>query len=221
MKDFQEKLIYYFPELLQALEQTISMVGLAMIFTLFFGLLLGFLLYLFNREKRLFGYQLLNGLINIVRSFPFLLLVIAIIPFTRWLLGSAFGTTAAAVPLSIVGVALYGRLVEQVLWDVPESVWELAATYGVTRWQLIWHFLLVEARSGLVLAYTSVVIGLISYSTVMGIVGGGGIGDFAIRYGYQRYETGIMYTTIVIMIIFVMLIQFLGNDIAKKIDKRK
>lgn len=224
MTHYLARLHYYGPEITTAITQTGTMLTIAMMATLLIGLPLGVLLYLaqlpgaYQNKKRV---AIINSYINIVRSFPFLLFVIALIPLTRLILGSAFGTYPASFPLSLVAIALYSRLVEQVLLDVPLTVYELAESLGSSTWQFIRHFLLVEARSGLVLSFTSVMISMVSYSTVMGMIGGGGIGDFAIRYGYQRYEYDIMYTTIVIMILFVMLCQYLGTTFAKKIDKRK
>src|SRR5699024_9459850 len=143
-----------------------------------------------------------------------------LIPFTRFIVGSAIGTAAATVPLSIISIAYYARLVEQSLLDVPKGIIEAAVAMGATRLQIIFKFLYREARSGLVFGLTTATISFISYSTIMGIVGGGGVGDFAIRYGYQRFETGLMNVTIIIMIIFVLLIQFTGTKIAKLLDKR-
>jgi len=147
--------------------------------------------------------------------------VIALIPVTRSVLGKAFGPIPSSVPLSIVAIAVFARLVEQVLLDVPEEVSYLAKSLGVSQWQYVWSFLLVEARSGLILSLTTTAVSMVSYSTVMGIVGGGGIGDFAIRYGYQRYEYGVMYFAIIIMILLVFILQGIGNQAARKLDKRK
>ncbi|EAG2341168.1 ABC transporter permease subunit, partial [Listeria monocytogenes] len=124
-------------------------------------------------------------------------------------------------PLSIVAMSIFARLTEQVLLDVPEEVSYLAKSLGVSQWQYVWSFLLVEARSGLILSLTTTAVSMVSYSTVMGIVGGGGIGDFAIRYGYQRYEYGVMYFAIIIMIFLVFILQGIGNQAARKLDKRK
>src|SRR5699024_7978536 len=107
-------------------------------------------------------------------------------------------------------ITIFARLVEQVLLDVSDETYALANSLGTTRFQYIWHFLLVEARSGLVLAYTTTTVSMVSYSTVMGVIGGGGIGDFAVRVGYQRYEYGVMYVAIVIMIVLVFILQMLG-----------
>jgi len=149
-----------------------------------------------------------------------LLLVVFLIPFTRLVVGTAIGTEAASVPLSIIAIAYYSRLVEQSLLDVPRGVVESAQSMGASRWQIIFKFLYVEARSGLVLGLTTSTISFISYSTVVGIVGGGGIGDFAIRYGYQRFETDVMVYMIILMIILVQAVQFVGSTIARVLDKR-
>src|SRR5690606_198915 len=121
--------------------------------------------------------------------FPFLLFVVFLIPFTRWIVGTAIGTAAATVPMSIMAIAYYSRLVEQSLIDVPKGVIEAAISMGASNPEIVFKFLLVEARSGLVLGLTTSTISFISYSTIVGVVGGGGIGDFAIRYGYQQFET--------------------------------
>ncbi|MGX7131272.1 MULTISPECIES: methionine ABC transporter permease [Enterococcus] len=222
--NYWERLNEFRPEMFQAIGDTLIMMGIAMAASLLVGLPIGTYIFL-SRKKGVAPnkgvYWVLNLYVDIVRSFPFLLFVVALIPLTRLVMGTAFGTYAAAFPLSFVGAAIYARLVEQVLLDVPAEILELAASLGATRRQLLLEFLFVEARSGLVLSFTSASISLVSYSTVMGIVGGGGIGDFAIRYGYQNYEYDIMYTTIVIMILFVFGIQLLGTTIARRIDKRK
>lgn len=224
MAKYLQDLAYYWPEMLLALKETALMLTISLAAGLLLGLPLGTALFL-RSKGNIYGNKklamLYNSYINITRSFPFLLFVIALAPLTRLLLGSAFGTYAAAFPLSLVAIALYARLVEQVLLDVPSEIIELAQSLGSSKFQLIVNFLYVEARAGLVLSLTSVLISLVSYSTIMGVIGGGGIGDFAIRYGYQRYETKIMYTTIFLMIVFVMSVQFLGSYVARKIDHRK
>lgn len=221
---YLERLTYYQPEITKALWETGYMLTISTLAAILLGLPLGTYLFLTGKQgvsaNRLLS-MIFNSYVNIVRSFPFLLFVIALIPLTRFLLGSSFGTYAATLPLSLVAIAIYARLVEQVLLDVPSEAIELAHSLGATNKQLIFDFLYVEARSGLILSLTSLMISMVSYSTVMGVIGGGGIGDFAIRYGYQRYEYDVMYTTIIIMITIVMLIQLLGSKLAKKIDKRK
>lgn len=219
-----KQVIYYLPDMLKALRETGIMLGISLLLGLIFGLVVGISLFLFRpegRNKNKLLMLILNSYVNIIRSFPFLLLVVAIIPVTRYIFGTAFGPVAASFPLSLVAIAIFGRLVEQVLLDLPKEIEELANSLGVTNFQYVYYFLLKEARSGLVLSFTSITISLMSYSTIMGVVGGGGIGDFAIRFGYQRYEYEVMYTTIVLMIVIVGSIQLLGTFISKKLDKRE
>ena len=200
------------------------MMSISMVICLLLGLPLGLSLFLTNPKMKghhPWLYWLLNFLVTVVRSFPYLLFVIALIPVTRSVLGKAFGPVPSSVPLSIVAIAIFARLVEQVLLDVPKEIGALANSLGTSRLQYVWYFLLVEARSGLVLAYTTTTVSMVSYSTVMGVIGGGGIGDFAVRVGYQRYEYGMMYVAIVIMIALVFILQIFGHFIAQTLDKRK
>lgn len=213
----------YKEEIIKAISETFLMVGASVIAAVLIGLPLGTILYVCRKgqiaENRIL-YGVVNLLVNITRSFPFLLLVVFLIPFTRLIVGTAMGTTAAIVPLSIIAIAHYSRLVEQSLLDIPKGVIEAAVSMGASLKQIIFKFLYVEARSGLVFGLTTSIISFISYSTIMGLVGGGGIGDFAIRYGYQQYKTDLMHYVIIIMVIFVQLIQFIGTTVARKIDKR-
>lgn len=216
-------LVQYQAEIIQAILETFMMVGASILSAVIVGLPLGTLLFLCRKDHLLenkFLSMLLNLFVNIIRSFPFLLLVVFLIPFTRWLVGTAIGTTAAIVPLAIIAIAHYSRLVEQSLLEVPKGVIDAAISMGASVKEVIFKFLFVEARSGLVLGLTTSTISFISYSTIMGVVGGGGIGDFAIRYGYQQFKTDLMMYMIIIMIILVQGIQILGTTVARKIDKR-
>lgn len=207
----------------ESIGETFVMVGISVGAALLLGLPLGTLLF-FCRKGQLYENKtlslILNSIVNVIRSFPFLLLVVALIPVTRFLVGTAIGTMAATVPLSIVAIAYYSRLVEQSLLEVPKGVIEAALSMGASKLGLIFKFLYVEARSGLVLGLTTSTISFISFSTVMGVVGGGGVGDFAIRYGYQRFETEVMIYAICVMIILVQLVQFTGSTISRLLDKR-
>jgi D-methionine transport system permease protein len=218
-----DKIIEYQSEIWLSIGQTFVMVGISILAAVLVGLPLGTYLYLSKQgnlyENKLL-FSILDTFVNIVRSFPFLLLVVFLIPFTRFVIGTALGTMAATVPLSIISIAYYARLVEQSLLDVPKGIIEAAISMGASKAQVIFKFLYREARSGLIFGLTTATISFISYSTVMGIVGGGGIGDFAIKYGYQRYETELMIFIIVIMIIFVQAIQIIGTKTSKKLDKR-
>lgn len=218
-----EILVRYQSEIWQSIAETFMMVGVSILAAILVGLPLGTWLYLSRKGQLLENqivFSVLNLVVNIVRSFPFLLLVVFLIPFTRLIIGTAIGTAAATVPLSIIAIAHYARLVEQSLIDVPRGVIEVALSMGASVKDIIFKFLYVEARSGLVLGLTTSIISFISYSTIMGVVGGGGIGDFAIRYGYQQFQTELMLYMILIMLVFVQLIQFTGTTVARIIDKR-
>ncbi|WP_339252740.1 methionine ABC transporter permease [Sporosarcina sp. FSL W8-0480] len=218
-----EVLIQYEAEIWQSIGETFIMVGVSIVAAVLVGLPVGTLLYLCRKgqlyENR-FIFSILNLLVNVIRSFPFLLLVVFLLPFTRMVIGTAIGTAAATVPLSIIAIAHYSRLVEQSLLDVPKGVMEAAVSMGASAREIIFKFLYVEARSGLVLGLTTSIISFISYSTIMGVVGGGGIGDFAIRYGYQQFKDDLMMYMIIIMVILVQFIQFTGTTVSRMIDKR-
>lgn len=216
-------LIQYQEEIWRSIGETFIMVGVSILAAIVVGLPLGTWLYLSRKGQLLENravFASLNLIVNIVRSFPFLLLVVFLIPFTRLLIGTAIGTAAATVPLAIIAIAHYSRLVEQSLLDVPRGVIEAAVSMGASLKDIIFKFLYVEARSGLVLGLTTSIISFISYSTIMGVVGGGGIGDFAIRYGYQQFQTELMFYMILIMLMFVQTIQVTGATVARILDKR-
>lgn len=218
-----EVLIQYEAEIWRAISETFLMVGVSILAAVVIGLPIGTYLFLCGKGKLLENravYNVLNLLVNTIRSFPFLLLVVFLIPFTRLIVGTAIGTVAATVPLSVIAIAHYARLVEQSLLDVPKGVIEAAVSMGASVRRIIFSFLYVEARSGLVIGLTTSIVSFISYSTIMGVVGGGGIGDFAIRYGYQQFKTELMLYMILIMIILVHLIQMLGMTVARWLDKR-
>lgn len=210
-------------KMLVAINQTCQMIAISSIVSVIGGLPLGCLIYWYRSKGQ--GQSVialvLNSLVNIIRSIPFLILVILLIPLTRSIVGTAFGTGAAAVPLSIIGIALYSRFVEQSLLEINQNIIESVLAMGGNGYQILRHVVLVEARSSLVLGLTSVIISLFSYSTVMGIVGGGGIGDFAIIYGYQSNRVDLIIMAVIILIVMIQLIQFTGSFIADRLDKRK
>jgi len=216
-------LVEYQSEILVSIGETSIMVGFSILAALLLGLPVGTFLFL-CRKGQLLENQLifssLNLIVNIIRSFPFLLLVIFMIPITRFIIGTAIGTVAATLPMVVIAIAHYSRLVEQSLLDVPKGVIDAAVAMGASVKDIIFKFLYVEARSALVLSMTTSTISFISYSTIMGVVGGGGIGDFAIRYGYLQFRNDLMIYIIIIMVIIVQLIQYVGITIARKIDKR-
>jgi D-methionine transport system permease protein len=211
------------PEIWVALGQTMTMLGIGLTAAILIGGPLGILLFLVSEGQSLENRPLstiLGWLVNTVRSFPFIILLVALTPFTRIIAGTSIGPLAASVPLSFAAIPYLARLVEQNLREVPRGVIEAAHAMGASEMQIIFRVLLVEARSGLVLALTVLSISFLSYSAVAGVVGGGGIGDLAIRYGYYRFETDIMVVTVAILIVLVQTIQFAGTRIAKRLDKR-
>lgn len=224
IEEYVSRVVEFWPALFESLWETGIMMGFAMTAAILLGLPLGTLLYLTAKGKpmeNIYIYQLSNIFVNIVRSFPFLLLVVAMQPFIRTIYGRATGDpVAASFPMMLIAIALYARFVQQSLLDVPRGVTETAQSMGASIPQLVWKFLFVESRSSLIIGFTTAFVSFISYSTIMGVVGGGGIGDFAIRYGYQRYETDIMYTAIIVIIIIVQIMQWMGLKLAKKMDKR-
>lgn len=211
------------PEIWVALGQTMTMLSIGLTAAILIGGPLGILLFLVSEGQSLENRPLstiLGWLVNTVRSFPFIILLVALTPFTRIIAGTSIGPLAASVPLSFAAIPYLARLVEQNLREVPRGVIEAAHAMGASEMQIIFRVLLVEARSGLVLALTVLSISFLSYSAVAGVVGGGGIGDLAIRYGYYRFETDIMVATVAILIVLVQTIQFAGTRIAKRLDKR-
>ena len=191
-----DNVVSYLPKFIDSINETGIMMAFAMVAAIILGLPVGTLLFLTDKGQELenkYLYFITNALVNIIRSFPFLLLVIAMQPLIREIYGRATGDPiAASFPLMVIAIALYSRFVQQSLLDVPKGVIETAKAMGASIPQLVFKFLFVEARSSLIIGFTTAFVSFISYSTIMGVVGGGGIGDFAIRYGYQRYETDIM-----------------------------
>lgn len=213
-----EHILSYSPQITKALIETLILVGIATGFAIILGLPLGTLMYL-SRENGLkpkhWIYTLSNAYVNIVRSFPFLIFIVMLFPITRLMLGRSIGTIPATFPLSLVSIALYARFVEQSLLEVPSVTINTAISMGATLKQTLRYFIYPSARQGLILGLTSTIISTISYSTVVGVVGGGGIGDFAFRYGYQSFDYPLMYAMVIIIIIFVQIIQGLGNTLSK------
>lgn len=213
----------YGEDMLEALGETGYMMLVSLAAAVLIGLPLGMVVFLTQRggiaENR-FVWNVANLYVNIVRSFPFLLLVVFLIPFTRAVMGTSFGTQAATLPLCFVAVAIYARLTEQILREIPTGISKVVHSMGATLPDAVFRVLLPEARSGLVYALTSAAISLLSYSTVLGVVGGGGIGDFAMRYGYQEYNDLLMYITIGIIIVCVLVIQDVGHRASVRLDHR-
>ncbi|MEK4059073.1 MULTISPECIES: methionine ABC transporter permease [Paenibacillus] len=209
-------------QFIQAIIETIQMVG----FSLFLGSLLGIpigILLVITRPGGVLEnkalYAIINPMINIIRSLPFIILLVAIVPFTRAIVHTSIGTSAAIVPLIIYIAPYIGRLVENSLLEVNPGILEAAEAMGATPFQVIWYFLLPEAVGSLILSLTTATIGLIGATAMAGTVGGGGVGNLAIVYGYQRFDTVVVVATVLILIILVQGIQSLGNKLARKIRR--
>lgn len=218
-----DNLLELLPELWLATGQTLLMLGIGLSAALLFGGPLGVLLFLLGPGQSLQNrpaYLVLSWIVNTVRSFPFIILLVALVPFTRIIAGTSIGPLAAAVPLSVAAIPYFARLVEQSIREVPRGVIEAAHAMGASELQIVWRVLVLEARSGLVLALTVLAVSFLSYSAVAGVVGGGGIGDLAIRYGYYRFQTDVMLLTITLLVVLVQIIQFGGSAIAQRLDKR-
>ena len=209
-------------QIIEALWDTISMVGFSLLFSTLIGFPLGILLVVTRKGHLLENapfFNVLNGIINVFRSVPFIILMVAIIPVTRFIVGTSIGTAAAIVPLTFYAGPYIARLIENSLLEVDKGVVEAAEAMGATPGQIIFRFLVPEALSSLVLALTIATVGLVGASAMAGAVGGGGLGDLAITYGYQRFDTTTMYITVGILIIMVQGLQSTGNLLSKKIRR--
>ena len=218
-----DRILEVLPEIGVAMGQTLTMLLVAIPLAVLLGTPLGVLLYTIGpnglkHKPKL--HRVLDGLVNLIRSFPFLILLIAIIPVTRFIVGTTIGTAAVIVPLTLNAIPYFARFVEQNLSQLGGGVVEAARSMGASRSQIVRDVLIVEAKPGLVSSITIMTVSFISYSAMAGLVGGGGIGDFAIRYGYYRYETPLMITAIVLMILLVTIVQLGGSYVARRLDKR-
>lgn len=211
------------PNLIKGTADTLYMVSVSTFFTVLFGLPLGVLLVVTDKDSLVSSptlNQVLGTIVNIVRSVPFIILLVIVIPFTRLVVGTSIGATAAIVPLALAAIPFYARVAETGLREVDKGLIEAAESMGCSAWQIILKVLLPEALPSLILGIALTIISLISYSAMAGAIGGGGLGDLAIRYGYQRYETDIMIATVVLLVLLVQGIQLIGNKLAQKVAKR-
>lgn len=204
-------------------QQTFVMVSISTTIGVVFGTIVGIYLHI-TAPKQIYPSPKLNKIINapvnFMRAFPFVILMIALGPLTLILIGKTIGSIAASVALSIAAIPYFSRLVEQNLREVPKGVVEAAQAMGASPMRIVFKVLLSEARSGLVSSITVLTISLLSYSAAAGMIGGGGLGDLAIRYGYYRFQTEVIVAIVILLSILVIIIQSMGNLIAQKLDKR-
>ncbi|MBB5180008.1 D-methionine transport system permease protein [Planomicrobium koreense] len=220
--DFQHMLELW-PDISKAFGETLYMIGVSLAIAIVVGLPLGIVLFVTDKglflENRVIK-SILGFTVNMVRSIPFIILLVALIPLTKLLVDSTIGPAAASVSLSVAAIPFFARIVETSLREIDKGVIEAAVAVGATPWMIIKDVLLPEAKPGIIQGVTITIISLVAYSAMAGVVGGGGIGDLAIRFGYYRYDNTIMIVTVVILIVLVQILQQLGDWTSKAIDKR-
>ena len=220
----------YWPEIGTATLDTLIMTGVSLLFTILFGLPLGTVLFLTSPGHRspqrqlarmqAVAYGVLSFLVNVLRSAPFLILLILLIPVTRWIMGTTLGVEGSIPPL-VIGIApFFARLVENLLREVDRGVLEACRAMGATTRQTVMWALLPETLPGLLGAVTVTAIALIGYSAMSGVIGGGGLGDLAVRYGYQRFNTAVMLVTVAVLVVLVQLVQLLGDRLVHRLSHR-
>ena len=207
----------------QATLDTLTMTGCSLFFTILLGLPLGVLLFVTGKKQLLEQrsvYALLSVLVNVLRSVPFIILLIVLIPFTLFLVGTSLGVPGTIPPLVIGTTPFFARLVENVLRDVDRGIIEACQAMGAKTHQIIIHALLPEAVPGLIAAATVTTIALVSYAAMSGVIGGGGLGDLALRFGYQRFQTDVMIVTVAILIVLVQVLQFSGDKLVARFTRK-
>lgn len=218
-----ERVITILPELNQAFLETLLMVSIALAVAILIGLPFGILLFVTDRGlflENVLVKRVAGLIINLIRSVPFVILLVFLLPFTQFLLNTTIGPLAASVSLSVAAIPFYARIVESSARDIDKGVIEAAIAVGASPWMIIKSIILPEVKPGLITGLTITAISLIGYSAMAGTIGGGGIGDLAIRYGYYRYDNTIMFTTVIVLIVLVQVVQYLGDFIARVVSKR-
>lgn len=210
-------------EIWQATQDTLAMLGWSMLFTLILGLPLGVLLFLTSRRQLLeqpLVYGILSFVVNVLRSVPFIILLILMIPVTVWLIGTSLGVEGAIPPLVVGAAPFFARLVETALREVDRGIIEATQAMGASLWQIVTRTLLPEALPGLIAATTVTAIALVSYTAMAGVIGGGGLGDLAIRFGYQRFQTDVMVVTVLLLLVLVQVLQMVGDRLVAHFSRR-
>ncbi|QVY61050.1 methionine ABC transporter permease [Cytobacillus gottheilii] len=222
MDRFQQFTDQWLPIIGKAVVETFQMVGVSLLFSILIGVPLGILVVLTRPGQSLHNkwvYGGLNLIINIIRSVPFIILLFFILPFTRFIVGTTIGVQGVIVPLVIYTAPYISRLIETALLEVDNGVLEAYKAMGIKTRQIIWNVMLREARPSLILGLTIATVGLIGATAMAGLVGAGGLGDLAYRFGHLRYEVDVMYATVLILIILVQTIQTIGNRLAARLKK--
>lgn len=210
-------------DMTQATSDTLFMLGFSVLFSTLIGIPVGLLLFLTSKGRLLQNsaiYNVLSFVVNVLRSIPFIILLIVMIPATTFLVGTSLGAKGTIPPLVVGAFPFFARLVENTLKEIDSGIFHMAESCGATTWQIIWHILLPEILPSLIASITVTAIALVSYTAMAGAVGGGGLGDLAIRYGYQRFQTNVMFITVVLMVVMVQVIQLLGDLLVKVMRKK-
>ena len=220
----------YWPEIGEGTVDTLIMTGFSLLFTVLIGLPVGVVLFLTSWSQRSadpfvarlqsWTYTTLSLVVNILRSVPFLILLILLIPATRWLVGTSLGVQGSIPPLVIAAAPFFARLIETLLREVDRGVFEACRSMGATTRQLVFWALLPETFTGILAAITVTAIALVGYSAMSGVIGGGGLGDLAVRYGYQRFNTPVMIVTVAILVVLVQIIQWLGDRLVARVSHK-
>lgn len=220
----------YWPEIGEGTIDTLVMTGFSLLFTVLIGLPVGVALFLTSWSQRSadpfvarlqsWTYTTLSLIVNILRSVPFLILLILLIPATRWLVGTSLGVQGSIPPLVIAAAPFFARLIETLLREVDRGVFEACRSMGATTRQMVLWALLPETFTGILAAITVTAIALVGYSAMSGVIGGGGLGDLAVRYGYQRFNTPVMIVTVAILVVLVQLIQVLGDRLVARVSHK-
>ena len=210
-------------EIYQATSDTMFMLGVSVLVSSIIGIPIGIILYMTAKGRMLANtvvHNILSLIINVLRSVPFIILLIVMMPFTIAIVGTSLGARGVIPPLIVGAFPFFARLVENSLKEIDNGVINMAESCGASTWQIIWHILLPEIFPSIIASITVTAIALVSYTAMAGTVGGGGLGDLAIRYGYQRFQTNIMVITVVLLVILVQVIQFLGDRIVLFLQKK-
>lgn len=211
-------------DVLTATRDTLLMLGVSVFFSSVIGLFVGVVLYLTDKGRLLQNklcYMVLSFVVNILRSIPFIILLIVMMPLTNIMVGTSLGVRGVIPPLIFGAFPFFARLVENSLKEIDNGIIHMAESCGATTWQIIWHILLPEVLPSIIASITVTAIALVSYTAMAGTVGGGGLGDLAIRYGYERFQTDVMVVTVILLVVLVQLIQLLGDKIVYLMHKNK
>ena len=211
------------PEIWDATKDTLYMMAASLVFTIIFGLIIGIILFLTSRRQLLHQpvvYGALSLIVNVLRSVPFVILMIMIMPLTKLITGTTLGVEGSIPPLVVAATPFFARLVETSLREVDRGVIEAAQAMGASKWDIVRRVLLRESSPSLLAAVTITAVTLVSYTAMSGVIGGGGLGDLALRYGYQRFQTDVMLVTVALLIVLVQVLQTIGDSLVRRYSRK-